>query len=172
MNCHNPDTDEHNYLQVIRYKTAKLFEAATRLGAILGGATPGQEQAVASYGMHLGTAFQLIDDVLDYSGDNNATGKNVGDDLAEGKPTLPLIYAIRHGSATEAALIRRAIEAGGLSELKQVVAAIHRTGALDYTRRQAGDEARNASAALAALPNSKQRDYLLQLADFAVTRNY
>jgi octaprenyl-diphosphate synthase len=172
MNCHNPDTDEHNYLQVIRYKTAKLFEAAARLGAILGGATPGQEQAVASYGMHLGTAFQLIDDVLDYSGDNHATGKNVGDDLAEGKPTLPLIYAIRHGSTAEAALIRKAIEAGGLSELEQVVAAIHRTGALDYTRRQAGAEVRTASAALAALPNSKQRDYLLQLAEFAVTRNY
>jgi octaprenyl-diphosphate synthase len=172
MNCHNPDIDEHHYLQVIRYKTAKLFEAATRLGAILSGATPGQEQAVASYGMHLGTAFQLIDDVLDYSGDNQATGKNVGDDLGEGKPTLPLIYAIKHGSTAEAALIRNAIEAGGLSELTQVIAAIRRTGALDYTRRQAEAEARAASAALAALPNSRQRDYLLQLADFAVTRNY
>jgi octaprenyl-diphosphate synthase len=172
MNCHNPDIDEHHYLQVIRYKTAKLFEAATRLGAILSGATPGQEQAVASYGMHLGTAFQLIDDVLDYSGDNKATGKNVGDDLGEGKPTLPLIYAIKHGSTAEAALIRNAIEVGGLSELTQVIAAIHRTGALDYTRRQAEAEARTASAALAALPNSRQRDYLLQLADFAVTRNY
>ena len=172
MNCHNPDIDEHHYLQVIRYKTAKLFEAATRLGAILSGATPTQEQAVASYGMHLGTAFQLIDDVLDYSGDNHATGKNVGDDLAEGKPTLPLIYAIKHGSAAEAELIRNAIEAGGLSELTQVVAAIRRTGALDYTRRQAGAEARTASAALAALPHSRQRDYLLQLADFAVTRNH
>lgn len=172
MNCHNPDIDEQQYLQVIRYKTAKLFEAATRLGAILGGATPGQEDAMASYGMHLGTAFQLIDDVLDYSGDNKATGKNVGDDLGEGKPTLPLIYAIKHGSTAEAALIRNAIEAGGLSELTQVIAAIRHTGALDYTRRQAEAEARTASAALAALPNSRQRDYLLQLADFAVTRNY
>ena len=172
MNCHDPDIDEHHYLQVIRYKTAKLFEAATRLGAILGGATPGQEDAMASYGMHLGTAFQLIDDVLDYSGDHAATGKNVGDDLAEGKPTLPLIYAIKHGSADEAALIRKAIKEGGLSELKQVIAAIHRTGALDYTRRQAEAAARAASAALAALPNSKHRDSLLQLADFAVTRNY
>jgi octaprenyl-diphosphate synthase len=172
MNCHNPDIDEHDYLQVIRYKTAKLFEAATRLGAILGGATPGQEAAMAAYGMHLGTAFQLIDDVLDYSGDNNATGKNVGDDLAEGKPTLPLIHAIKHGGADEAALIRKAIREGGLSELQQVIAAIRRTGALDYTRRQAEAEARTASASLAALPNSKQRDCLLQLADFAVTRNY
>ncbi len=172
MNCHNPDIDEHDYLRVIRYKTAKLFEAATRLGAILGGATSGQEAAMAAYGMHLGTAFQLIDDVLDYSGDNNATGKNVGDDLAEGKPTLPLIYAIKHGGAEEAALIRKAIREGGLSELQQVIAAIRRTGALDYTRRQAEAEARTASAALAALANSKQRDYLLQLTDFAVTRNY
>lgn len=172
MNCHNPDLDEHNYLQVIRYKTAKLFEAATRLGAILGGATPELEQTVASYGMHLGTAFQLIDDVLDYSGDNATTGKNVGDDLAEGKPTLPLIYAIRHGSADEAALIRKAIAADGLNGLAQVIAAIHRTGALDYTRRQAEAEARAARAALTALPNSKYRDSLLQLADFAVMRDY
>jgi octaprenyl-diphosphate synthase len=172
MNCHNPDIGEHAYLQVIRYKTAKLFEAATRLGAILGGATLEQEQALASYGMHLGTAFQLVDDVLDYSGDHAATGKNVGDDLAEGKPTLPLIYAIKHGSADEAALIRNSIEKGGLDELELVIAAIHRTGALDYTRRQAEAEARTASAALAVLPNSKPRDSLLQLAHFAVTRDY
>jgi octaprenyl-diphosphate synthase len=172
MNCHNPAIGEHAYLQVIRYKTAKLFEAATRLGAILGGATLAQEQALASYGMHLGTAFQLVDDVLDYSGDHAATGKNVGDDLAEGKPTLPLIYAIKHGSADEAALIRNAIEKGGLDELELVIAAIHRTGALDYTRRQAEAEARTASAALAILPNSKPRDSLLQLAHFAVTRDY
>ncbi len=172
MNCHNPDLDERNYLQVIRYKTAQLFEAATRLGAILGGATPEFEQTMASYGMHLGTAFQLIDDVLDYSGDNATTGKNVGDDLAEGKPTLPLIYAIQHGNADEAALIRKAIAADGLSGLAQVIAAIHRTGALDYTRRQAEAEARAARAALTDLPNSKYRDSLLQLADFAVTRDY
>jgi octaprenyl-diphosphate synthase len=127
---------------------------------------------MADYGMHLGTAFQLIDDVLDYSGDNTATGKNVGDDLAEGKPTLPLIYAIKHGNATEAALIRKAIEEGGLTELAHVIAAIQRTGALDYTRRQAEAEARAASAALNALPNSKYRESLLQLADFAVTRDY
>ena len=172
MNCHNADINEHDYLQVIRYKTAKLFEAATRIGAILGGASREQEDAMANYGMHLGTAFQLIDDVLDYSGENTATGKNVGDDLAEGKPTLPLIYAIKHGSPVEAALIRKAIKEGGLSELQQVIAAIHRTGALDYTRRQAEFEARTASAALAVLPDTKQRDYLLQLANFAVTRDY
>ena len=172
MNCHNPDIDEQNYLQVIRYKTAKLFEAATRLGAILGGAIPEQEAAMASYGMHLGTAFQLIDDVLDYSGDHTTTGKNVGDDLAEGKTTLPLIYAIKCGSSDETALIRKAIKEGGLDELKQVIEAIVRTGALDYTRRQAEVEARSAGAALSGLQNSKYRDYLLQLASFAVTRNF
>jgi octaprenyl-diphosphate synthase len=172
MNCHNAAIDEHDYLQVIRYKTAKLFEAATRLGAIIAGASPAQEAALANYGVHLGTAFQLIDDVLDYSGDNKATGKNVGDDLAEGKATLPLIYAIKHGSPTEATLIRKAIEEGGLAELQHVIAAIQRSGALDYTRRQAEAEARTASDALMVLPNSKSRDSLLQLANFAVTRDY
>jgi len=172
MNCHNPDIDEHGYLQVIRYKTAKLFEAAGRLGAIIGGASREQEEALAAYGMHLGTAFQLIDDVLDYSGDLASTGKNIGDDLAEGKPTLPLIYAIKHGTAGEAALVRKAIQDGGLGELQQVVATVRRTGALDYTRRQAEAEAGIARAALAALANSRQRDCLLQLAAFAVTRDH
>jgi len=172
MSCHNPDLHEQDYLRVIRCKTAKLFEAATRLGAILGGAARAHEDAMASYGMHLGTAFQLIDDVLDYSGDLAATGKNIGDDLSEGKPTLPLIYAMKHGSAEQAALIRAAVREGGLSELKQVVAAIQRSGALDYARRQAEAEARTASAALTLLPNSNYRDSLLQLAEFAVTRDY
>jgi len=172
MNCHNADIDEENYLRVIRYKTAKLFEAATRLGAILAGAPAEQEAAMASYGIHLGTAFQLIDDVLDYSGDHNKTGKNVGDDLAEGKTTLPLIHVIKHGSSDEANLIRAAIKEGGLDDLQQVIAAISRSGALDYTRRQAEAEACSASVALGPLPNSKYRDALLQLADFAVTRHY
>ena len=172
MNCHNTEADEHDYLQVIRYKTAKLFEAATRLGAILGGADAALETAMAAYGMHLGTAFQLIDDVLDYSGDNRTTGKNVGDDLAEGKPTLPLIYAIRHGTSDEAAVVKKAIEHGGLDELDRVVAAIKRTGALDYTRRQADAEANAARMCLEVLPNSKYRETLLQLAEFAVTRDY
>jgi octaprenyl-diphosphate synthase len=172
MNCHDPDIDEERYLQVIRFKTAKLFEAATRLGAILGGATPEQEDAMACYGMHLGTAFQLIDDVLDYSGDNRDTGKNVGDDLAEGKPTLPLLYAIKHGTDEERALVRGAIEHGGLEDLPRVMSAIQRTGALDYTRRQAEAEAQTAKSALDKLPNSKYREYLIQLAGFAVTRNF
>ena len=172
MNCHNAGIDEEGYLQVIRYKTAKLFEAATRLGAILGGASTAAEDAIATYGIHLGTAFQLIDDVLDYSGDQATTGKNVGDDLAEGKATLPLIYAMQHGTPEQASVIRHAIEQGGLSDLTAVLAAIRETGAIDYARRQAGTESRTACAALAALAGSRYRDYLLQLADFAVTRTY
>jgi octaprenyl-diphosphate synthase len=172
MNCNNPDIEEAGYLEVIRCKTAKLFEAATRLGAILGGAPRAQEDAVAGYGMHLGTAFQLIDDVLDYSGERAAIGKNVGDDLAEGKPTLPLIYSIKHGTPQQAQLVRHAIEHGGRDELAAVVEAIRSTGALDYAREQAQRESRAACDALARLPNSRQRDYLLQLANFAVTRSY
>lgn len=172
MNCHDPDVDEQSYLQVIRYKTAKLFEAAMQLGAILGGAPADTERAAASYGMHVGTAFQLIDDVLDYSGDHAATGKNIGDDLAEGKPTLPLIYAMRHGAPQQSALVRNAIAQGGRDDLPAVVTAVRETGALDYARTQAQAEAHAASAALAAFPNSNYRDYLLQLADFAVNREY
>ena len=172
MNCRNPDVKENEYLGVIRCKTAKLFEAATRLGAILGGAPRDQEDAVADYGMRLGTAFQLIDDVLDYSGEQAVIGKNVGDDLAEGKPTLPLIYAIKHGTPQQARLVRHAIERGGRDELAAVVEAIHSTGALDYAREQARRESRSACEALARLPSSGERDYLLQLADFAVTRSY
>jgi octaprenyl-diphosphate synthase len=172
MNCHSADVDQERYLQVIRYKTAKLFEAATRLGAILGEASPTSEEAVAAYGVHLGTAFQLIDDVLDYSGEPHSIGKNVGDDLAEGKATLPLIYAMKHGNREQAALIRHAIEEGGLDELGAVLDAIRDTGALAYTRGQARVEACAACEALAALPGSQCREYLLQLADFAVTRTY
>ncbi|NBN92272.1 MAG: octaprenyl diphosphate synthase, partial [Betaproteobacteria bacterium] len=113
MNCNDPDIDEAAYLRVIRYKTAKLFEASTRLGAVLGGADALHEAAMAEYGMRLGTAYQLVDDILDYSGDSGSTGKNVGDDLAEGKPTLPLIHVLKHGDAEERALVRRAIEDGG-----------------------------------------------------------
>ncbi len=172
MNCRNADIDEASYLQVIRYKTAKLFEAAGRIGAILAGASEGTEEAMAAYGSHLGTAFQLIDDVLDYSGDSGAIGKNVGDDLAEGKPTLPLIQVMRQGTREEAEMVRHALASGGADDLAQVLAAIHRTGALDYAREQAGKESRAAIAALAAIPSTQYRDYLLQLANFAVTRTY
>jgi len=172
LNVHDPDTDEQKYLTVIRYKTAKLFEAATQVGAIIGGAGAEAERALAEYGMHLGTAFQLIDDVLDYSGDIHETGKNLGDDLAEGKPTLPLIYAMRAGTESERALIRRAIEHGGKPDLEGVVAAIHRVGALDYARNQARAESAEAVARLSHVANSPWRDSLLQLANFSVERSF
>ena len=172
MNCRNADIDEPSYLQVIRYKTAKLFEAAGRLGAILAGAPAATETAMAAYGSHLGTAFQLIDDVLDYSGDAGVIGKNVGDDLAEGKVTLPLIRVLRQGTAAEAELVRHAVTSGGLGDLTGVLAAIRRIGALDYTRAQAQAEAQAAQAALSAIPATQYRDSLLQLAEFAVTRSH
>ena len=172
MNCRNADIDEESYLQVIRYKTAKLFEAAGRLGAILAGASAETERALATYGSHLGTAFQLIDDVLDYSGEAGVIGKNIGDDLAEGKPTLPLIYAMRKGTADQAALVRRAVSTEGLAELEGVLAAIRGSGALEYTQRQAQAEADAARDALSAIPASQYRDSLIQLASFAVTRSH
>ncbi len=172
LNIHDPDTDEESYLRVIRYKTAKLFQAATQVGAILGNAGAAVESALADYGMHLGTAFQLIDDVLDYSGDLNETGKNLGDDLAEGKPTLPLIYTMRAGSAEERDVVRHAIEHGGKADLERVVAAIHRVGALDYARTKAREEAALATSRLEALADSACRDSLLQLAHFSVERNF
>jgi len=172
LNVHNADTDEQRYLEVVRRKTAKLFEAATRLGAILGQAVPELEEGLAQYGTHVGTAFQLIDDVLDYSGALQETGKNLGDDLNEGKPTLPLIYAMRKGSAAQAKTVRHAIEQGGRDDFAAVLSAITDTGALDYAREQAKLEVATACAAIECLPNSKYRDSLVQLADFAVNRNH
>lgn len=172
LNCHDPNVEEENYLRVIRFKTAKLFEAATRLGAIIGNATPEEERALAVYGMHLGTAFQLIDDVLDYSSDNQDTGKNLGDDLAEGKPTLPLIYAIRAGTKEQATTIRNAIEEGGKDGFQPVLQIIQQTAALEYAKQRAQTEADTATAAITSLPESEYKEFLLQLADFAVTRNH
>jgi octaprenyl-diphosphate synthase len=172
LNARDPDIDEARYLRVIRYKTAQLFEAAARLGAIIGGATESQECALARYGLHLGTAFQLVDDVLDYSGDMLATGKNIGNDLAEGKTTLPLIRAMRTGTAEQARLIRQAIEQGARAQLAEIFEAIARTDALNYTRKRARAEADAAASALAALPNSDYQQSLLHLAEFAVTRNH
>ena len=172
MNCHDADVDEPRYLQVIRYKTAKLFEAAAQLGAILGGATSEVEQALASYGMHLGTAFQLVDDVLDYSGREADTGKHLGDDLAEGKPTLPLIYVMQNGTPEQAACVRHAIMEGGRDDFPAVLAAIHASGALDHARRQARLEAERARAAILCLRDSNYRDALIQLSAFAVERNH
>ncbi len=172
LNVHDADTGEEKYLRVIRYKTAKLFEAATQVGAILGNASPEVEGALAEYGMHLGTAFQLIDDVLDYSGSLHETGKNLGDDLAEGKPTLPLIRVMVAGNEAERALVRHAIEQGGKSDLEGVVAAIHRVGALEYARDRARAEAAAATTRLEGLPDSPCRDSLLQLAHFSVERKF
>ena len=172
LNIHDPDTNEESYLRVVRYKTAKLFQAAAQIGAILGNAAPRDELALADYGTHLGTAFQLIDDVLDYSGDSDETGKNIGDDLAEGKPTLPLIYAMRNGSEAQRSTVRRAIQDGGRAEMENVVRAINETGALDYARRAAQTEAAAASSAISHLPDSIYRDTLLQLCVFAVERRY
>jgi len=171
MNVHDPDTDEARYLEVIRRKTAKLFEAATRLGAILGGGSPEQEAAMAAYGMHLGSAFQLIDDVLDYSGAAQTIGKNLGDDLAEGKPTLPLIHAMRCGTEAQRALIRGAIEAGGRDVFPEVMAALAAAGSIDYAREAARREAAAARAAVAALPASPHTEALAALADSAVERD-
>ncbi|PKO70798.1 MAG: octaprenyl diphosphate synthase [Betaproteobacteria bacterium HGW-Betaproteobacteria-14] len=172
LNCHNADIDIPQYLRVIRYKTAKLFEAAARLGAILSGAPAEVEEGLARYGMHLGTAFQLVDDVLDYSGDEDATGKHLGDDLAEGKPTLPLIHAMQQGSAAQSACVRHAIEEGGRNAFPEVMAAIRATGALDETRRHAETEAQLALEAIAMLPASTYRDSLVQLPPFAVARDF
>jgi len=172
LNAHNFSMSEPAYLEVIRRKTAKLFEAAAQLGAILGEATPDIERGLARYGMHLGTAFQLIDDVLDYSGDAAHTGKNLGDDLKEGKPTLPLIHVMQRGSPAQAALVRSAIERGGREEFREVLDAIRLTGALDYARSKAKEEARAASEAIAGLPGSSYRESLLELSAFAVERDY
>ena len=170
MNSGNPDVDEQGYLGVIRRKTAKLFEAAARLGAVLGGADAALESVLARYGTHLGTAFQLIDDVLDYTGDQAAIGKNLGDDLAEGKPTLPLIRALQVGSPEQVALIRSAVSNGRLADFQPVLAALRQIGALDYARNCASAESERAASCLATLPPSTYRELLLELTAFAVTR--
>jgi len=172
MSCHDPAVDEGAYLDVIRRKTAKLFEAAARLGAVLAGAPRALEDSCAEYGVRLGTAFQLIDDVLDYSGDAAEIGKNLGDDLAEGKPTLPLIRAIACGTADEAEVVRRAIVEGGRGEFEQVLQAVRRTGALEYARGVARRESDAAQRVLDVLAPSKHRDSLLELAAFSVTRRH
>ena len=170
MNCHDPAVDEARYLEVVRRKTAKLFEAAARLGAVISGAPREQEAGLADYGMRLGTAFQLIDDVLDYSGDPAAIGKSLGDDLAEGKPTLPLIRAMAAGAPAHAAAVRRAIVEGGRDEFARVLEAVNAAGALDYARAVAAAEAEAARRALAPFSASVYRDSLLELAAFSVTR--
>ncbi len=172
LNINDPDTSEERYHQVIYSKTACLFEAAARIGAILTGQAEPVQQALADYGKHLGIAFQLIDDALDYEADSDELGKNVGDDLAEGKPTLPLIRALEKGTPEQQALIRQAIENGGLEHIDAITQAIRDTGALDYTHRQAIEHADRAQAALAPLPDTPARAALAFIADFAVKRSY
>jgi len=172
INCHHPETTEDDYLQVIRSKTAKLFEAATQLGAVISQQSAPVEQAMALYGMHLGTAFQLIDDVLDYNANAEDMGKQVGDDLAEGKPTLPLIYALKQGNPEQQQILRQAIIQGGKEHIDAVVAAIESTQAIAYTIEMAQEEAEKATAALALVPASPYADALYALAHFSIHRHY
>ena len=172
MHAGNAALDETAYFAVIERKTAKLFEAAGRLGAVLGDANPECEEALARYGKHLGMAFQIMDDVLDYSGEAAEIGKNLGDDLSEGKMTLPLIRALALGTPDEADVIRHAVTGGGLTDFAPVVAALHRTGALEYARERAIAESQAAAACLAVLPASPAATSLLQLSTFAARRSY
>lgn len=171
MNARNPEVDEATYMEVIKAKTAELFSAATASSAALAGASSEQEAAFYQYGIHLGLAFQLIDDVLDYEGDAETLGKNVGDDLAEGKPTLPLIHAMQTGTGEQASVIRQAIEEGDLDALPNVLAAVNATGAIDYARQQAEAQADLAIACIADLPDSECKTALNTLAHMAVRRD-
>jgi len=172
MNAHDPDTTEASYFEVIYRKTARLFEAGAQMAAILANAPRPIEQAMIGYGRHLGTAFQLVDDMLDYRANREELGKNLGDDLAEGKPTLPLIYALNHSTPGEAARIRAAIEAGGLDDLAAITQTIESSGGLEYTARLAQRERDLAIDALADLPDSAYKQALRALADFAVSRTH
>ncbi|GAB3659761.1 polyprenyl synthetase family protein [Ramlibacter alkalitolerans] len=172
MNMHDPELDEPAYVQVIRSKTAKLFEASARLGAVLARATPQVEQACADYGQALGTAFQVIDDVLDYTGATAEMGKNLGDDLREGKVTLPLIAAMRRGSAAQRDLIRHAVETGGLEELDHIMAIVRETGALEVAHEAAAAEAQRAMSAALQLPHNDHAQALVQLAASLLVRRY
>ena len=172
INRHDPETSEQRYLQVIHNKTAKLFEAAARVGAVIAGQDLQTEQAMSNYGRHLGIAYQFIDDALDYSAPSENLGKNIGDDLAEGKPTLPLLYALWHCSDEQATLIRSAIKQGSLDDMEHIRAAISATGAIQYTRDRAREEADIAIQSLEGLPQSEYLDALFTLAHFATERDY
>jgi len=172
LNCHDAETTEARYMDVVSRKTARLFQAAAQIGAVLGEQDETIEAALASYGLHLGIAFQLIDDVLDYSASPEDTGKNLGDDLAEGKPTLPLIHAMHKGTPSQARLIRKAIENGGHDNMQAVCAVIETTGAIPYTAQAAKGEADLATGALKPLPESAYKDALYTLAEFSVSRGY
>ena len=170
LNCHDPEVDEARYREVILRKTATLFEAGTRLAGVITDADQTIDDALAAYGRHLGTAFQMIDDALDYGSSGVDIGKNIGDDLAEGKPTLPLIRAMQVGTPEVSALIRQVIEEGGVDRVDEVIKAIQSTDAIEYTANLAREEARLAKEALEALPASAYRDALAAVADFSVDR--
>lgn len=172
INRHDPETTEQCYLRVIHNKTAKLFEAAARVGAVIAGQDEKTETAMSDYGRHLGIAYQFVDDALDYSAPDENLGKNIGDDLAEGKPTLPLLYALWHSSNEQAVLIRNAIKHGSLENMEQVCAAIAATGAIPHTRERARREAETAMQSLKGMPESEYLDALFALARFASERNY
>jgi octaprenyl-diphosphate synthase len=172
LNCNNPETTEEKYLEVISRKTAILFSAATRLSAVISNASPEVEEGLAKYGQHLGIAFQLIDDALDYKANQEELGKNLGDDLAEGKPTLPLIYAIQHGTDSEANIVIDAVKNGNRDAFNEVYAVVKNTKAIDYTERRADEEAQKAIDALNILPDSEYKNALILLAKFSVQRNY
>lgn len=171
INIHDPDTTEENYLKVIHYKTAKMFEVAAQSGAVLAGVSAAQEEAMVAYARHMGAAFQLTDDILDYTGSAEELGKNVGDDLAEGKPTLPLIYTLTHGTPAQKTMIRASIEQGGLDQLEDIIDIVKRSGAIEYTRQFAHNESAKAITALNSLPASPHRSALEHLALLAVNRN-
>ncbi len=170
MNMHDASLDEAGYLRVIRSKTAKLFEASARLGAILAGQGADIEAACATYGQALGTAFQVIDDVLDYDGNAADMGKNLGDDLREGKATLPLILAMQRGQAQQVATVRSAIETGNVDQLTEIIGIVRETGALEATREAAATEAQRAIDAVMQLPASAHRDAMVTLASQLLTR--
>ncbi len=172
LNCNNPETTEEKYLEVIARKTAILFSAATRLAAVIAGASTETEEGLAQYGQHLGIAFQLIDDALDYKASKEELGKNLGDDLAEGKPTLPLIYAIQNGNESEAKIIIDAIKNGDRNVFNEVYAVVQNTKAIAYTEQRANEEAQKAIDALNVLPDSEYKEALTLLAKFSVQRNY
>ena len=170
LNMHDADVDEARYMQVIRYKTAKLFEAAAQLGAVLSGSDARIEEAAAEFGRRIGTAFQIMDDWLDYTGTPESMGKNAGDDLREGKPTLPLIWLIEHGTPAEAALARDAIEQGGTTRFEEIFQAITRSGALDHTLKCAKMEAQAAANAISSFPPSIFKESLIELCSYSTTR--
>ena len=172
LNCHDASTTEARYLEVIHHKTAKLFESAGQLGAVISNASEEQEVAMAEYAMHLGSAFQLVDDILDYSESSETIGKNIGDDLAEGKPTLPLINAMSKGSSQQAAVIKEAIENGQRERIQDIIQIISDTGSIEYTAQAARNEVAQAKQALTVIKDSPYKEALLSLADFAIQRSY